>query len=63
MTKEKIIQIVQWLIILLLAISCFCLWRSAKENHKNLIQEELTFQKNENQTVNISNDKCNACII
>lgn len=57
MTKEKIIQIVQWLIILLLAISCFYLWRSAKENHKNLIQEELTFQKNENQTVNISNDK------
>ena len=56
MTKGKIIQIVQWLIILLLAISCFYLWRSAKESHKNLIQEEMTFQKNENQTVNISND-------
>lgn len=57
MTKGKFIQIVQWLMILLLAISCFYLWRSAKENHKNLIQEGLTFPKNGNQTVNISNDK------
>ena len=57
MSKEKVFLIIQWLIILLLAIACLFLWRSSKENHKNLVQEELTFQKNENQTVNISNDK------
>lgn len=57
MTKEKIIQIVQLLIILLLAICCFCFWRSSKENHENLIQEEIGFNKTETQYVQISNDK------
>ena len=43
--------------IILLAISCFYFWRSSNDNEGNLIKEEITFDKNEKQTVNISNDK------
>lgn len=57
MTKGKIIQIVQWLIILSLAICCFWFWRSSKNNNENLIQEELGFNKTDTQYVQISNDK------
>lgn len=56
MIKEKIIQIVQWLIIILLAIACFCLWRNSKNVNENLI-EDASFQKNETQYVDISRDK------
>lgn len=57
MDKQKIIQILQWLMIILLAISCFYFWRSSNDGEGNLIKEEITFDKNEKQTVNISNDK------
>ncbi len=57
MDKQKIIQILQWLMIILLAISCFYFWRSSDDSKGNLIKEEITFDKNEKQTVNISNDK------
>ena len=57
MDKQKIIQIIQWLMIILLAISCFYFWRSSNDSKGNLIKEEITFDKNEKQTVNISNDK------
>lgn len=57
MDKQKIIQILQWLMIILLAISCFYFWRSSNDSKGNLIKEEITFDKNEKQTVNISNDK------
>ena len=57
MDKQKIIQIIQWLMIILLAISCFYFWRSSNDSHGNLIKDEITFDKNEKQTVNISNDK------
>ena len=57
MDKQKIIQILQWLMIILLAISCFYFWRSSNDSEGNLIKEEITFDKNEKQTVNISNDK------
>ena len=57
MDKQKIIQIIQWLMIILLAISCFYFWRSSNDSEGNLIKEEITFDKNEKQTVNISNDK------
>lgn len=43
--------------IILLAISCFYFWRSSDDSHGNLIKDEITFDKNEKQTVNISNDK------
>lgn len=43
--------------IILLAISCFYFWRSSNDSKGNLIKEEITFDKNEKQTVNISNDK------
>ena len=43
--------------IILLAISCFYFWRSSDDSKGNLIKEEITFDKNEKQTVNISNDK------
>ena len=43
--------------IILLAISCFYFWRSSNDSEGNLIKEEITFDKNEKQTVNISNDK------
>ena len=43
--------------IILLAISCFYFWRSSDDSEGNLIKEEITFDKNEKQTVNISNDK------
>ena len=57
MDKQKIIQIIQWLMIILLAISCFYFWRSSNDSEGNLIKDEITFDKNEKQTVNISNDK------
>ena len=57
MDKQKIIQILQWLMIILLAISCFYFWRSSNDSKGNLIKDEITFDKNEKQTVNISNDK------
>lgn len=57
MDKQKIIQILQWLMIILLAISCFYFWRSSNDSKGNLIKEEITFDKNKKQTVNISNDK------
>ena len=57
MDKQKIIQIIQWLMIILLAISCFYFWRSSDDSEGNLIKDEITFDKNEKQTVNISNDK------
>ena len=57
MDKQKIIQIIQWLMIILLAISCFYFWRSSNDSKENLIKDEITFDKNERQTVNISNDK------
>lgn len=57
MDKQKIIQILQWLMIILLAISCFYFWRSSNDSEGNLIKDEITFDKNEKQTVNISNDK------
>ena len=40
-----------------MAISCFYFWRSSDDSKGNLIKEEITFDKNEKQTVNISNDK------
>ena len=43
--------------IILLAISCFYFWRSSDDSEGNLIKDEITFDKNEKQTVNISNDK------
>ena len=43
--------------IILLAIFCFYFWRSKNDSHGNLIKEEITFDKNEKQTGNISNDK------
>ena len=43
--------------IILLAISCFYFWRSSNDSEGNLIKDEITFDKNEKQTVNISNDK------
>ena len=43
--------------IILLAISCFYFWCSSNDSKGNLIKEEITFDKNEKQTVNISNDK------
>ena len=43
--------------IILLAISCFYFWRSSNDSKGNLIKEEITFDKNEKETVNISNDK------
>ena len=43
--------------IILQAIFCFYFWRSTDDSHGNLIKEEITFDKNEKQTVNISNDK------
>ena len=57
MDKQKIIQILQWLMIILLAISCFYFWRSSNDSKGNLIKEEITFDKNEKQTDNISNEK------
>ena len=57
MDKQKILQILQWLMIILLAISCFYFWRSSNDSKENLIKDEMTFDKNEKQTVNISNDK------
>ena len=57
MDKQKILQILQWLMIILLAISCFYFWRSSNDSEGNLIKDEITFDKNEKQTVNISNDK------
>ena len=57
MDKQKIIQIIQWLMIILLAISCFYFWRLSNDSKENLIKDEITFDKNERQTVNISNDK------
>ena len=57
MNKQKIIQIIQWLMIILLAISCFYFWCSSDDSEGNLIKGEITFDKNEKQTVNISNDK------
>ena len=57
MDKQKIIQIIQWLMIILLAISCFYFWRSSNDSEENLNKDEMTFDKNEKQTVNISNDK------
>lgn len=43
--------------IILLAISCFYFWCSSNDSEGNLIKDEITFDKNEKQTVNISNDK------
>ena len=43
--------------IILLAISCFYFWRSSNDSEGNLIKDEITFDTNERQTVNISNDK------
>lgn len=43
--------------IILLAISCFYFWRLSNDSKENLIKDEITFDKNERQTVNISNDK------
>ena len=43
--------------IILLAISCFYFWCSSDDSEGNLIKGEITFDKNEKQTVNISNDK------
>lgn len=43
--------------IILLAIFCFYFWRSKNDSQRNLIKDEITFDKNEKQTVNISNDK------
>ena len=43
--------------IILLAISCFYFWRSSNASEGKLIKDEITFDKNEKQTVNISNDK------
>lgn len=43
--------------IILLAIFCFYFWRSKNDSQGNLIKDEITFDKNEKQTVNISNDK------
>ena len=54
MNKIKFIQILQWLIIILLAICCF--WHSFKANHENLISD-VNFKKNESQYVNVSSDK------
>lgn len=56
MTKENIIKIWQWLLIGFLAIACFYFWHKSKEAHKNFI-ENTSYQKNDNQYVNIVEDK------
>lgn len=55
MIKKKLIQIGQWLIIILLAIFCFYLWNHNKDN-KDII-EDLQYQKNQKEYVIVSNDK------
>ena len=56
MIKINFTQILQWLIILLLAISCFCIWNDSRKK-QNALVEEVNFQKNKTQYVSISNEK------
>ena len=48
--------------IILLAIFCFYFWRSKNDSQGNLIKEEITFDKNEKQTVN-KRKKIRNCMI
>lgn len=52
-SKEKIIQIGQWVAIVLLAITCFCFWSKSTKS----VVSDANYNKTETQFVNISSDK------
>lgn len=54
MSKQKLIQIGQWLAIIVLSIACFYFWM--KPNGGNVVTD-TQYKKNDTQYVNVSSDK------
>lgn len=53
MNKKRIIQIGQWIAIVLLAIACFCFWWKSNKN----VVSDTNYNKTSTQYVNIASDK------
>lgn len=53
MNKEKIIQIGQWITIVLLTIACFCFWCKSNKS----VVSDANYNKTSTQYVNVASDK------
>lgn len=53
---NMLINLIQWVLIVVLAVSCIYMWTNGSHDNK-LITEEIQFQKNDKQFVAITNDK------
>lgn len=53
MNKEKIIQIGQWIAIVLLTIACFCFWCKSNKS----VVSDANYNKTSTQYVNVASDK------